>query len=71
MRPSDDAVYAHAININVAGKGSHPVVALWCMDCMWAQDLFQINRWDEVQRRIAEHCSQPSKREARQGSSRP
>jgi hypothetical protein len=36
MRPSDDAVYAHAININVAGKGS-----------------------------------QPSKREARQGSSRP
>jgi hypothetical protein len=60
----NDAAYSHRINVNVGGKGTHPVVTLWCMDCLvTVREFDQVNPWDEVSVEVAEHCSQPSRRE--------
>lgn len=56
--------YEHTINVNIGGTGKHPIVSLWCMDCLVIiQDFDQVNPWVEIQKAVALHCSEPSRRE--------
>jgi hypothetical protein len=64
QKAEKDEPYAHRVNVNVGGIGKHPVVTLWCMDCVVVvQEFDQINEWTDLQAAVAEHCSQPSRRE--------
>lgn len=57
-------MFEHQMNVNIGGSGKHPIVTLWCMDCIvTVREFDQVNPWAEVQRAVAEHCSQPSRRE--------
>lgn len=59
-----DAPYAHRVHVNIGGSPKRPIVTLWCSDCIVTiGDFDQINDWDGLESAVAEHCSQPSRRE--------
>jgi hypothetical protein len=56
--------YEHAINVNVGGTGAHPIVTVWCMDCVeTVGDFGQNAPYAELVAAVTAHRATMSKRE--------